>query len=326
VDRTHYDHHARQVHRAIEAGGAASSALVASWRRSSLLHRLDPTEIRTPDRLSESEFGVARQRIEPLLRAAQASLDRLYLAVGGVGCCVLLADRDGVPVERRGFAGDDGQFRDSGLWTGVCWSEERTGTNGIGTCLVEQRVLTIHRSQHFLSRNTLLSCTTAPVFDHEGNIAGALDVSSCRADMTEDLVGLVTMAVTEAARRIEAENFRLSFPDARIVVAPTPDWSPCALLAIDRDDLVVGATRSARHALRMMGRDPARPIPAADVLGGTPAARDEFREAERAIVERAMLRAQGNVSAAARHLGVSRATLHRKLSRLGVGLGLGRPN
>ena len=29
------------------------------------------------------------------------------------------------------------------------WSEESVGTNGIGTCLVEQRALTIHRDQHF---------------------------------------------------------------------------------------------------------------------------------------------------------------------------------
>ena len=58
--------------------------------------------MRPPRRLSQAEFELARQRIEPLVQAAQSSLDRLYLAVGGVGCCVLLADRDGVPVERRG--------------------------------------------------------------------------------------------------------------------------------------------------------------------------------------------------------------------------------
>ncbi len=75
---------------------------------------------------------------------------------------------------------DDETFRQWGLWTGTVWSEESEGTNGIGTCLVERRTLTIHRDQHFHSRNTLLSCTTAPVYDHEGNLAAALDVSSCR--------------------------------------------------------------------------------------------------------------------------------------------------
>ena len=99
------------------------------------------------------------------------------------------------------------------MWTGTVWSEECEGTNGIGTCLVEQRALTIHRDQHFYSRNTLLSCTTAPIHDHEGNLAAALDVSSCRADLTEGFVNLIAVAVTDAARRIEAENFRAGVPE-----------------------------------------------------------------------------------------------------------------
>src|SRR5690606_6543140 len=94
--------HADRVQLAIRSGEPATSALVASWQRSASLHQLDPTERRLPNRLSEHELTIARQRMEPLLRAAQTSLDRLYLAVGGMGCCVLLADRDGIPVERRG--------------------------------------------------------------------------------------------------------------------------------------------------------------------------------------------------------------------------------
>ena len=39
---------------------------------------------------------------------------------------------------------------------------------------------------------------------------------------------------------------------------------------------------------------------------------------QRAVLQRALLRAGGNVSAAAKALGVSRATLHRKLNRFGL--------
>ncbi|MEW6641362.1 MAG: GAF domain-containing protein [Pseudomonadota bacterium] len=305
--------HADRIHAALKANGAARSALVASWQRSSALHHLDPAERKPPRRLTDAELALARQRVEPLLRAARASLDRLYLAVGGVGCCVLLADRDGVPVERRGAPGDDRTFRDWGLWTGAVWSEDVEGTNGIGTCLVEQRALTIHRDQHFFSRNTLLSCTTAPIYDHEGRLAAALDVSSCRADLTEGFVHLISVAVGDAARRIEAEAFRLAFPNARLVLVPTPDNSPAALVAVDHDDLVIGATRAARLALDVSF---AHPFPVADIFGQT--APEGIADAERSALRRALARADGNVSAAARSLGLSRATLHRKLARLGL--------
>ena len=154
--------HADRVQAAVDGDAPARSALAASWRRSAALHRLDPAGRAPPRRLSDAELSLARQRVERLLHAAQASLDRLYQAVGGVGCCVLLADRDGVPVDRRGAAADDATFRDWGLWTGAVWSEAAEGTNAIGTAIVEQRGLTIHRDQHFFTRNTALSCTTAP--------------------------------------------------------------------------------------------------------------------------------------------------------------------
>jgi transcriptional regulator of acetoin/glycerol metabolism len=308
--------HADKIQTAIESNAAAKSALVASWRRSATLHHLDPTTRQAPRRLSEAELAQARERVGLLLHAAQTSLDRLYMAVGGVGCCVLLADRDGIPVERRGSVVDDDTFEEWGLWTGTIWSEDSEGTNGIGTCLTEQRALTIHRDQHFFSRNTLLSCTTAPIYDHEGNLAAALDVSSCRADLTEGFVQLIAMAVGDAARSIEAENFRSAFAGARIMLAPGADKSASAMIAVDADDLVIGATRSARLALNLTTETLSKPLPARDLLGMEDC--EGLTDAERGVLQRALARADGNVSAAAASLGISRATLHRKLIRFGI--------
>lgn len=309
-------HHSARVEAAIASGEAAKSSLVASWCRSQKLHRLDPAGTRLPQLLSDAELAAVRQRVEPLLRAAQAAMDRLYQAVGAAGCCVLLADRDGVPVDRRGVPADDDTFRSWGLWTGALWSEAQEGTNGIGTCLVEQRPLTIDRDQHFFTRNTLLSCTAVPVYDADAKLTGVLDVSSCRADRTDAFTGLIALAAGEAARRIEAELFRTCFAEARIVLVPSPDGQGSGLLAVDCDDLVIGATRSARLALGLASDRPLRSVPAADLLGGAGAAQDQFGGVQRGVLQRALSRSQGNVSAAAKALGISRATLHRKLKQL----------
>ena len=189
--------HSGRIEAALAEGAAARSALVASWSRSARLHGLDAARPLKPARLTEAEFRAARDRMGPLVAAAAPILDGLFRAVGGVGCCVLLADRDGVPLERRGSRGDDPTFADWGLWTGALWSEAAQGTNGIGTCLAEGRAVTIHRDQHFLARNTALSCMTAPIFDHEGSLAGALDVSSARAELTEALAALIAHSVAE---------------------------------------------------------------------------------------------------------------------------------
>jgi transcriptional regulator of acetoin/glycerol metabolism len=177
-----------------------------------------------------------------------------------------------------------------GLWTGAVWSEKSEGTNGIGTCLVEQRALTIDRDQHFFARNALLSCTTAPIFDEHGELAAAIDVSSCQADLTEGFQRLTGMVVADAARTIEVENFRLAFPQARILVTAAGERAGAALLAVDSDDLVIGATSDARLTLGLNAQRLARPIPAADLIGKARSEGDGVGAAERAALHRALAR------------------------------------
>jgi len=62
-----------------------------------------------------------------------------------------------------------------------------------------------------------------------------------------------------------------------------------------------------------LGLPAGRAVPAEDVLLAPSIER--LPDGERAVLQRALARAGGNVSAAARTLGISRATLHRKLAR-----------
>ena len=310
-------HHADRVLAvARDASAAARSAVAASWVRSLNDYGLDPEQAGPPKGLDQAALAAARAPLGGLLEAAQSPLDRLFQAVGDAGCCVLLTNHEGVPLERRGTAADDDTFRAWGLWTGMVWDEPSEGTNGVGTCLAEGRTLTIHRDQHFFTRNTGLSCTVAPLHDHLGRLVGSLDVSSCRRDLDTAMLGLIVTAVSDTARLIEAANFRSAYRRARILLAP--DGGSAALLAVDRDDLVVGATRAARRAHAITDERLARGLPA-DTIFNPAEAEEDLRAAERGAVQRALARADGNVSAAARHLGISRATLHRKLNRLGLG-------
>ena len=231
---------------------------------------------------------------------------------------MLFANADGIPIDRRGMGADDVSFRQWGLWPGTVWSEQSEGTNGIGTCIAEERPLTIHRDQHFHSRNIGLSCTVAPIFDHRGRLAAALDISSCRVDLTGDFVGLIAAAVADAARRIEARHFRAAFPGARIVVAPDTDWGAGALLALDRDDFIIGASRAARVACGITDAQLAGALHADTLLFADDAPLERLEHAERAVLQRTLARAHGNVSAAAKALGVSRATMHRKMRQFGL--------
>jgi transcriptional regulator of acetoin/glycerol metabolism len=101
MERSANADHGDRVLKVISGADAASSALAASWRWSGHLHALDPASRTPSQRLPMAEIAEARERLGPLLRVAQASLDRLFVAVAGVGCSVLLADSGGVVIDRR---------------------------------------------------------------------------------------------------------------------------------------------------------------------------------------------------------------------------------
>jgi len=305
--------HVTRIESAIQSGMAARSSVAASWARSVALYRLDPAARRVADRLSAADLAQARDRLGALLPTAAPHLDRLFQVVGGLGACIVLADAEGVALDRRGNAGDDGDFMAAGLWTGAAWSEAEAGTNGIGTCLAEGRAVTIHRDQHFLARNIGLSCSSAPVHGPDGDLMAVIDVSTARTDVADAVAGLIGTTVAEVARKVEADLFHQHFPKARMMLVPGLDRGLGAVLAVDADDLVIGATRAARSHLNLSGDLAAAPRPVADLLGLE--ADDSLLGAERAVLTRALARSGGNVSAAARALGLSRATLHRKLDR-----------
>lgn len=312
--------HAEKVYAVTrEKSAAAASPIAASWRRCMTQYRLNPDDKADPLRLGEAEFRQVLERSGHMVEEAKAELDRLFALVGKSGCCLVLTDERGVVLERRGEAGDDQDFRSVGLWSGAVWSEASAGTNGIGTALAEERPMTIFRDQHFLSANIGLSCTSVPVRDHKGDIAGAIDISTARRDATEFVMPILSQAARETAVRIELNLFRRAYQNARFLMVPTASMSGSALLAVDKDDLVLGATRAARIALKLDDKAIEAGLPASDALREN---RDgeagDLLEAERAALRRALTRNGGNVSHTAQMLGISRATLHRKINRLGL--------
>lgn len=311
--RRQFRQHEDKVAKALATGQAARSPIAASWARSALIHGLDPGQNNKGLRLSQSEFHPLYEAFGAIIRLARPTLERLLHASGGCGGNVLLANPAGIPLERLGHPSEDADFAAAGLWTGTIWSEAAMGTNGIGTCIAEARPVLIHQDQHFLSCNTGLTCACAPIHAPSGDVIAVLDISTARPEFSEGMSGLLSYAVLDAARRIEADLFCTSFPGAKILLVSGAARGPGALLALDTDDLVIGATKSARQQLGLQGDLARHPLPAADLLGLESHQRPE--DGERAVLIRAIARAGGNLSAAARLLGISRATLHRKLGR-----------
>ncbi|MFD1808096.1 hypothetical protein ACFSHQ_07850 [Gemmobacter lanyuensis] len=86
-------HHIARIEAALQAGEAARSPIAASWSRSARMHGLDPVGHRLPPRLTAEEFGLIRERMDPTVRTAAPTLDRLFRAVGAWHLCRAVGSR-----------------------------------------------------------------------------------------------------------------------------------------------------------------------------------------------------------------------------------------
>ena len=242
--------HLERVQAAVEGNGTgAEGSISASWKRSAIDFGVDPASNDSPRILTTTELKDHREKATGLILTAREELDQLFRISWPAGYVVLLSNERGVVVDHRVEEAPSSRFANWGNLIGGVWSEETEGTNGTGTCVVERRPVTIHQSQHFRARHIASSCSAAPIFGVHDELVGVLDISSTDPTLSEHAHNLAGALVIESARSIEERNFRERFRRYWIVaIAFPPAPVRTALIAVDKDQQIVGVDHDARAA------------------------------------------------------------------------------
>jgi hypothetical protein len=191
---------ARTLSRAHERGLAGDMAQSAvrevigqSWRRSTR-SRVDPLHGLAPIVISAEE-AEARWVGSPL-NIAGPLLSDLLEDVGSAGQqVVLVCDQDGVMLWIDGDPRLLSQASDINLERGSCWSEDRAGTNAMGTALAAGHPLQVFSAEHFAVSVHDWTCSAAPVRDPEtGRVVGVVDLSGELSTAHPHSLGLVRAA------------------------------------------------------------------------------------------------------------------------------------
>ncbi|MDR3481784.1 MAG: sigma-54-dependent Fis family transcriptional regulator [Burkholderiaceae bacterium] len=137
-------------------------------------------------------------------------METLYEQIINTHNMVLLTDAHGMIVHTLG----DDDFLEKAnrvaLSPGVAWSEQSKGTNAIGTAIAEQKPTMVHAGEHYLRANHFLTCSAAPILDHQGKVIGVLDVTGDQRSYHKHTMALVRMS----AQMVENQLFAAAFQDA----------------------------------------------------------------------------------------------------------------
>ncbi len=134
-------------------------------------------------------------------------MENLYGQIRHTSSLVILADATGTILHSLGDPGFAGKAGKVALQPGGVWTEPARGTNAIGTCLVEQAPVAIHRGEHFIAANHFLTCSASPIFDPFGRIQGVLDLSSDSRAYQQHTMALVRISTQQIENMLFSRGF-----------------------------------------------------------------------------------------------------------------------
>ncbi|WP_296747050.1 sigma-54-dependent Fis family transcriptional regulator [Mesorhizobium sp.] len=250
--------HIREIEQVLSGvRSVRDDVVVQSWQRCVDTHRLDPAKPTEAYIVPETQLREHREQSERLIAIARSGLETLFRQVAGQNYVLLLADAKGVTVDFLGDPQFMDQLRKAGLYLGSEWSESRTGTCGVGSCIVTGEAMTIHQTDHFDTTHTPLSCTAAPIFDTNGALTAVLDISLLRSPQPKVSQNLALHLVTASARRIELANLMAQMHSEWVLrFSRSPEFldvDPEAAIALDASGRILGTTRGGALLLAQAG-------------------------------------------------------------------------
>lgn len=321
-----------------------------SWQRC-LDAGMDPSTPVGFDMVSATDASHAMAESRALLTAAKPVIRSLARAMADTRYFAILTNAEGVVVDVNGPIDARDRRASAIARVGVDLSEASVGTTAIGAALAEREAVWLHRGEHFFNDNTSYSCAGAPVFGPDGHLLGMLDLTGIDVPERPALRHLVAQSARSIENALtlmqpHALLLRLNWPGQ--VLGSEAD----GLVCLDADGLITAANRNAVDLLGLeagwqqvhsgdvfaspwealfdLARSSTRQTEAplwsglrlqvmATPGSGAPAQRAAgtslpLKDVEAALIRKAVSDAGGNVMEAAKRLGISRATIYRKLA------------
>lgn len=320
-----------------------------SWQRC-LAMGLEPGRSVSFEPVSAAQSRLALESNQPLLRAAAPVIRSLARAMAHTRYFAILTDARGTVIDANGPIDPHDPLASRIARVGVDLSERAVGTTAIGTTLTDLQPVWLHRGEHFFDATTVYSCAGAPIWGPDGQCVGMLDLTGVNVTEQPALKHLVaqsarTIENAMALARPHHLLLRMNWPGR--VLGDDSD----GLVCVDEDGLITALNRpaadmlgvppglapgacdsyfgvpasaffDAAHAqaqprevpvwsglrlqvLAQLNRRQARSAPAPQAV--------PLKDLESALIRKAVDDARGNVMEAARALGISRATVYRKL-------------
>ena len=196
--------------------------ILESWKRC----RLSSTHRKEEVPVSAEELNAALRRNRELLESSVPIMEKLFSSISAAHSVIGLADNSGLILHIVGHEEDINAL--SVFQKGLYATEEHSGTNGIGTGLIERRPIEIIGAEHYYGNATDWCCCSAPIFN-ENDLVGILNISISAQNHHHHTIGLVEAAAYAVSEQIrlrlllKEQNAMLEFLDEGVLILDSED-------------------------------------------------------------------------------------------------------
>lgn len=221
-----------------------------SWVRSREFS-VDPYHVKTSVLSGEALTKQINSNIQ-LIETVRPYMENLYSIVKGSGFYLLLSDKDGYILDLIGDKDiiEEGK-QNSMLIVGANRSEKYAGTNAIGTCLTILEPIQIWNEEHYIKGHKHYACSSAPIFNHTGQLLGCLNLTGRYTDLHTHTLGMVISAVDGISKELKIKN---AYDEIETISAQRNsiiESMPSGLLLLNMFDRVVQINSKALSMLNL---------------------------------------------------------------------------
>ena len=343
-----------QARRNVMNEGASASPWLTDWISESwqrcLQQGMQPQDEVGFSPLSQAQIKRTLDRNHDFVNAARPELERLGRAIAGTSFFAMITDAQGVVVDVGGDIDRQDKRVAAIARIGIDLSEQSVGTTAISAALNTRKPVWLHRGEHFFNDTSVYSCAGAPLWNGQGECIGMLDLTGVMSQERPELMHLASLSACSISNALLLRQphhllLRLNWPGR--LMGDDHD----GLLLLDDEGRVLGANQLARDMLNL-NKQPQNhasdlfAIPMGLLFDAAshantmevplwsglhlhvqaglqlecqnatqPATTGALQQIQSAVINKAIAHAKGNVAQAAKALGISRATLYRKLAR-----------
>ncbi len=218
-DQTHKAHIARSHARCLRLG-------------------VDRTRVHSARILDDAELFSKLEARRSLVLVAEPFLKQLYGFVRGSGFFSMLTDADGCILSMMGDEDILSEAFSLRMVPGAYMDEASIGTNAMGTCLAEGQAVQVSGSEHYIGAYHLWTCSGAPIYDADGSLVGAIDLTGYSKNVHLHTLGMVVAAADAMSRSLEARHYQEEAGVSKAYVRALFDSAGAGLAFVGPDGLL----------------------------------------------------------------------------------------